>query len=202
MATITTRLTAADHGRPMTLAEFLEADLEEGHRYELARGVVEVTKVPNPDHGLVICHLLRIIARWEFTHPGVIHQFGGGSEFQLLLPALGSGRNPDVGVVFKGSPPDHRGYRPPSLVAEVISPRSRDRDLVAKREEYLAYGIQEYWIVDLPERRLVVLTRDGDTWVEQVCHGDQPIPSRLLSGLTATVADLWIDLGNTDADAD
>ena len=46
MATIATRIGPADHGRAMTLEEFREAEEEEGYRYELARGVLEVTEVP------------------------------------------------------------------------------------------------------------------------------------------------------------
>jgi hypothetical protein len=39
------RLGLADHGRKMTLEEFREADEENGYRYELARGVLEVSEV-------------------------------------------------------------------------------------------------------------------------------------------------------------
>jgi hypothetical protein len=38
MATITRRIGPADHGRRMTLDEFIAADFEEGWLYELARG--------------------------------------------------------------------------------------------------------------------------------------------------------------------
>ena len=46
MATVTTplRIGLADHGRAMTLDEFEEAGFEEGYRYELARGVLEVSE--------------------------------------------------------------------------------------------------------------------------------------------------------------
>ena len=48
MATTTAILLGpADHGRTMSLDEFMEAEVEEGYRYELARGVIEVTQVPN-----------------------------------------------------------------------------------------------------------------------------------------------------------
>ncbi len=52
MAAIATPLCIgpADHGRTMTLEEFLDAEAEEGYRYELARGVLEVTQVPNDLH--------------------------------------------------------------------------------------------------------------------------------------------------------
>jgi hypothetical protein len=52
MAAVTTvRIGPADHGRRMTLEEIREAEEEEGDRYELARGVVEVTDVPDDPHG-------------------------------------------------------------------------------------------------------------------------------------------------------
>ena len=46
MASLTLRIGPADHGRRMTLEEFREAEEEEGYRYELGRGVLEVTESP------------------------------------------------------------------------------------------------------------------------------------------------------------
>ena len=48
MATAATslRIGPADHGRRMTLAEFLDAEETPGYRCELARGVIEVSEVP------------------------------------------------------------------------------------------------------------------------------------------------------------
>ena len=51
MSTLATRIGPADHGRAMTLEEFRDAEEEPGYRYELARGVLEVTEVPNDPHG-------------------------------------------------------------------------------------------------------------------------------------------------------
>ena len=38
------RIGLADHGNNMTLEEFREAEEEDGYRYELARGVLEVSE--------------------------------------------------------------------------------------------------------------------------------------------------------------
>ncbi len=194
MATVATRIGPADHGRKMTMEEFLEAEEEEGYRYELARGVLEVTRVPGEPHGQVVCNLYRIVALHDQAHPGVILRYGGGDEFRLWVPGMLSGRNPDLGVVLRGTPIDLDGHRRPVLVAEVVSKSSIDRDHRAKREEYLAYGLLEYWIVDFLERKLTLLARRGDTWVERPCPDGQPIPSLVLRGLAATTADLWADL--------
>jgi len=194
MATITTRIGPADNGRKMTLGEFLETEDEPGHRSELARGVLEVTQVPNDPHGQVVFNIGTIVARYHAAHPGVILRAGGGNEFQLVLEEMGSGRNPDFSIVLKGAPKDYRGRRIPVLVAEVVSEGSVDRDYRAKREEYLAYGLLEYWIIDLMLQKMTLLVRHGDVWVERPCVEGQPIPSVVLPGLTATVSDLWIDL--------
>jgi Uma2 family endonuclease len=178
----------------MTIDEFLEAEEEPGYRYELARGVIEVTQVPNDPHGQVVSNLYRMAFRYDEAHPGQILRVGGGNEFQLVLPGMNSGRNPDFSIVFKGSAEDFRGRRMPALVAEVVSKDSVDRDYRAKRDEYLTFGIPEYWIIDLLLRKMTVLVRHGDTFVERPCSADQPIPSHLLRGLMATPDDLWIDL--------
>jgi Uma2 family endonuclease len=85
MATVTSTIIIgpADHGRLMTLEEFLEADVEEGYRYELARGVLEVTHFPNDPHGSMVWNILRFIALYDTSHPRVIHRAGGGSEFRF-----------------------------------------------------------------------------------------------------------------------
>lgn len=187
------RIGPADHGRSMTLDEFLEAEEEQGYRYELARGVLEVTPVPNDPHGLIVWTLLTAIAVYSREHPGIIYRAGGGSEFRLWLPAMVSGRNPDVAVALRGTPKDWRGRRPPSLAFEVVSEgrEAHERDYVTKRAEYLAYGLREYWIVDLPMKVVTVLIRDGDAWVEQVYRDDQLAVSLVLPGFAIRVSDLW-----------
>ena len=201
MATVATRIGPADHGRAMTLDEFLDAEAEEGHRYELARGVLEVTNVPNDPHGQIVHNLYRVVFRYDSAHPGRILRVGGGNEFQLLFPGFVSGRNPDLSVALKGATRNYRRRRDPVLVAEVVSAGSSDRDYRIKREEYLAYGLLEYWIIDPEARKLTLLVRDGDSWVDRVLQGDQVIPSLVLPGLAATVADLWIDLEEYEEEA-
>ena len=203
MATVRTRLGPADNGRVMTLDEYSDADVEEGYRYELARGVVEVTNVPNDPHGQVVSNLHGAFHYYKKTHLGVIRRIGGGSEFQLWIPELVSGRNPDLAVAFHGTPKDGRGRRPPRLVAEVVSARGAERDYRLKREEYWVHGLLEYWIVDPSLRRVtVLLRRDHSDWVEVVFEGDALIVGDLIPDLEVTVAELWdnADLDEPDED--
>jgi hypothetical protein len=71
-ATLPTLIGPSDHGRRMSLAAFIRADFEEGWLYELARGVVEVTEVPGPSHGMIVMRLVRLFVQYELRHPGVI----------------------------------------------------------------------------------------------------------------------------------
>ena len=70
--------------------------------------------------------------------------------------------------------------------------KAHDRDYRVEREEYLAYGLAEYWIVDPDERRIVVFLRDGGTWVEQAFSKPEESASGLgTAGVPAPLAELW-----------
>ncbi len=188
------RIGLADNGRAMTLEEYEDAEAEEGYRYELARGVLEVSEVPGESHGLIVCAFYDAVAAYRRAHPNVIFRYGGGSEFQLWLPALISGRNPDVAVALRNTPKDDRGFSPPALAIEVVSEgaEARRRDYETKREEYLAFGLREYWVVDPADRRVTVLIRAGDTWIERVFQGEQAAEGLVLPGFAVPLAELWV----------
>jgi len=196
MGIITTpfRIGPADNGRTMTLEDFLDAEVEEGYRYELARGVLEVTQVPNDPHGQVVMNLYDAISHYRRTHPGIVLRYGGGAEFQFLIPTVVSGRNPDLGIVLCGASKDWRGRAVAAVAAEVVSRGSERRDYEFKRAEYLAYGLLEYWIVDPLKRQVTVLSRQGDNWDEAVFRDQQVIGTQVLPGFVTTVAELWIDV--------
>ncbi len=74
----------------------------------------------------------------------------------LALPALTSEPEPDIAIVALNTPTNEAG-RPTSAsliieVAETSLAYDRDR----KDPLYAAAGIQEYWLVNLPERCLEV----------------------------------------------
>jgi Uma2 family endonuclease len=206
MATVATliRIGPADQGRMMTLDEFEEADLEEGYRYELARGVLEVSEVPDELHGVIVWALLRPIADYDRAHPRVIHRAGGGAEYRFRLPVMQSGRHLDVAVTLRNTPRDWRGFRRASMAFEVVSKgaEARERDYVTKRVEYLAYGLLEYWIVDPQEKMVTVLSRDGDAWREQVHRDDQQALSLVLPGFALRVSDLWNEIEEDEVETD
>ncbi len=189
----TLRIGLADNGRRMTLDEFLECEEEDGYRYELARGVLEVSEVPNDPHGYIVCNLSRGVGRYDDAHPGRILRFGEASGFRFWMPGMISGRNPDFAIVLAGATKGLRGRRRASIAFEVVSPgaEARHRDYVTKREEYLAYGLLEYWIIDPLDRKVIVLIRDGDIWVERVFGDGQVAQGVALPGFALAVDPLW-----------
>src|SRR3954465_10114607 len=98
MATMTRRIGPSDPGRRLSLDEFVEADWEEGWLYELARGVVDVTEVPAPNHGRIVCRLAPLFIDYDKQHPGVITYGAGSGECHMRLPGMVSDRHPDQAI--------------------------------------------------------------------------------------------------------
>jgi Uma2 family endonuclease len=183
----------ADHGRVMSLEEFLNAEEQDGYRYELARGVVEVTEVPSDPHAEIEWFLLKSLGLYDQAHPGLIHRAGASGSVRLWLPGMVSGRNPDLAVVLQGALKDDRNRLIPSLAMEIVSEgrEARQRDYVTKREEYLAFGLLEYWIIDRFERRVMVLIRRDDCWIEHIFLDGQVAAGLVLPGFAVPVAEIW-----------
>ncbi len=201
MATVRTRIGPADHGRKMTLEEFWDAEEQSGYLYELARGVLEVSEIPGIQHWQVVDNLHEAFSTYRREHPESILRIGHGSDVRYIIPELETDRHPDLAVVFRGTVQrDFRGRSLPVLGVEVVSPgiRAKKRDYLDKREDYLAVGLLEYWIVDPELRQITVLSRrevDGvAAWDEQIYRGDEVIANECLPESAGTVAELWVDV--------
>lgn len=78
----------------------------------------------------------------------------------------------------------------PDLVIEVLSDRTRAIDLVRKRALYAMAGVAEYWIADLTDRTLMVLTLvDGDYVVVE--QRDGVAGSLVVPGFEVAVVDVF-----------
>lgn len=185
------RVGPQDHGRRMSLEEFGPAEGEPGYRYELARGVIEVSDIPSFSHGSVVSRLHGQVYGYEAANPGWIKYHGRASECVLQLPGMQSERHPDLGIYLLPKPPGEQPWREwvPAIVVEVISKSSKKRDYEEKRAEYLAAGVIEYWILDPEKQALIVLKRDGDTFRETVVK--TTYETHLLPGFRLDVARLF-----------
>lgn len=188
------RIGPADHGRPMSLADFDLADGDAGYLYELSNGVITVVDVPGRPHFDMVYEVKRRLFEYAAAHPRRVYRIGGGGEVKLLVTDTESERHPDVALYKR--PPDDDGDDlwatwVPDLVVEVVSPSSAARDYGPKRDEYLRFGVGEYWVIDAGRGgagEMLVLRRVGGRWAETVVRPPDVYRPRLLPELAFDVA--------------
>src|SRR5687767_9904997 len=130
MIQVATTVGPADHGRRMTLEEFDTAVGIEGRLYELSRGVIVVTDVPNPPHARTVFALRRQLDAYCSSHLDVIYGIFGGAECKLLIQPTESERYPDLAVYKTKEPAEDSTVWSvwiPEVVIEVVSAESAAR---------------------------------------------------------------------------
>lgn len=173
-----------DNGRRMSLEEFEHAEGVPGYLYELSQGVIAVVDVPDEPHLAQIDCIRQQFSEYRAGHSGQIHRIAGSGECKILIADLASERHPDV-AVYKTPRPRGKDFWSlwiPEIVVEVVSLSSRFRDYEEKPEEYLRFGVREYWIVDAEKRQMTVLRRSRGKWAERVVHPGEIYKTRLLPG--------------------
>jgi Uma2 family endonuclease len=197
------RIGPQDDGRRMSFRRFQRAEGQEGYRYELASGVIEVTDVPGRIHARVLFEIERQL--WAFDHrqTGVIEHMAGGGFAKTEMPEMESERHPDYSVYLTPMPDDEYLWDKwtPTIAIEVVSAgsKARKRDYVTKRAEFLAAGILEYWIIDPQERQMLALTRHGDQWREQKLGERGKWSTPLLPGFTLELTQIFAVLDKPSA---
>ena len=188
------RIGPADHGRRMSLSDFDLADGDEGHLYELSNGVITVVDVPGKPHFDQVDEVNRQLHTYRSVHPHAVYRIGGGGEVKLLITGAESERHPDV-ALYKRPPDDGEddlwATWVPDLAIEVVSAGSAARDYGEKRDEYLRFGVREYWIIDADRGEageMLVLRRVGGRWVEKTVRPPEIHCPRLLPDLAFDVA--------------
>ena len=193
MTRIVTQVGPADHGRPMSLEEFDRAEGQEGHLYELSRGIITVTDVPGLEHQAQVAATHEQLVSYKLQHPGVVYRVVEGGSAKILLWELQSERHPDL-FLYKSHPTDRENVWStwvPELVVEVVSRSSRHRDYEERPEEYLRFGVSEYWIIDHEKREMLVLRRHGGRWVRKVVVEQDVHETKLLPGLRFALAPVF-----------
>jgi Uma2 family endonuclease len=187
MSRTTVQIGPSDNGKRMSLEEFDHAEGVEGHLYELSRGIITVMDVPNRGHLAQLDAARTQLYAYRSSHPDRIHTIASGGECKVLLSSEESERHPDLAIYLEApvaeSEEELWASWVPEIAVEIVSRSSRHRDYVDKREEYLKFGVREYWIIDAEKEEMLALRRSAGRWIERIVRAGQTYKTRLLPGL-------------------
>jgi Uma2 family endonuclease len=186
-----TRVTFADY-----LAYFDDSDT----KYELVDGELVAMAMGTGRHGETIEQVYRKISTEieRTAQPWIVRQGQIGVRCPRGI-GLDTARIPDVVVMLRDewqSLQDREAVigfdlSPPLLVIEVVSPSTKITDYRAKRTEYAARDIPEYWIVDPIEAKVsVFVLSDGWYDVTEFTNGDRVV-SPMFPELQLTPQDIF-----------
>ncbi|HEX3771643.1 MAG TPA: Uma2 family endonuclease [Polyangiaceae bacterium] len=184
---------------PVTTLEAWAA-LDEDDSRELVDGRLEDDEVPSAVHETVVRWLLVMLDAYLRPRGGFV--FGSGMK---LAVRARSGRVPDVVAYGPGKRPEARGLVkvPPDVVVEVVSPSPRDerRDRIQKPDDYAAFGVRYYWIVDPDYRSFEIWELGGDGRYVRAATGIAGKVERVpgLDGLIVDLDALWAEVDRLEA---
>jgi Uma2 family endonuclease len=164
---------------------------EDGRRYQLIEGDLDVTPAPSTTHQRVSLNLEFILTDHIRRHRlgAILH-----APIDVLL-APDTVLQPDIVFVARErlSIITERAVEgPPDLVVEILSPNSRRVDRTAKMRVYARFGVRECWLVDPEAQSFELLSLNGGAYVlAQAASGDETASSDLFPGLTLALDQLF-----------
>ena len=165
---------------------------DDGRRYEILDGELEVSPASSTRHQAVSRNLL-----WVLHGHG--RERGLGSVYYapidvILAPATVV--QPDLVFVAAGREAivtERAIEGPPDLVVEILSSWSVLRDRVAKAALYARYGVRQYWVVDPEARILEVYQLEGAAYRLVGTHeGAARVRTVLLPDLEIDLGGVWV----------
>jgi Uma2 family endonuclease len=177
---------------PLTYEDYVELP-DDGRRYEILDGELDVSPAPIPRHQVALQNLHLIIGRYVKERKlGVVFI----SPIDLIL-APTTVVQPDLLFIPAGREAiiTRRAIEaPPELVVEVLSTWTARKDRTTKAKLYARYGVGSYWIVDAAARTLEIFERIDGEFRLAATHGDDAVvTSPLFPGLEIRLADVWPD---------
>ena len=179
--------------RRLTLTEW--AALPEADSGEYVDGVLEGEEMPDFVHEAVVAWLVEHLRGWVRPRGG----FVGASGVKYVVSQQ-RGRKPDLSVFLAPRKPPARGVVevPPDIAVEVVSPSPSDarRDRVTKLDEYAAFGVSHYWIVDPTLRSFEVFELADDGAYKHVLGASEGSIENVpgCAGLAIDLDSLWSEV--------
>lgn len=157
---------------PITVEEYLEAELYADTRHEYVYGEVFALAGGSVTHNVIGANVVRLLGNAAGAACRVY-----GSDMKLRSEAE-IFYYPDIMVVCE-DPADEYFETSPCIVVEVVSPSTARKDRLEKRFAYLALeSLQLYLLVDSRRREVTGYYRQANGWEERAfSEGDEiPVP--------------------------
>ncbi len=187
------KLGPRDQGRAMTFEEFIAADFEDGHKYELIHGRLRVAPLPNLPADWLEEWLLDQLKAYARHRPDVLNHVTNKARVYVEGRDDVSYPEPDI-TAYKNFPREQwlaTRWREvsPVLVVEVLDPDNPGKDTVRNVDVYLAVpSIREYWVLDtrdgFDKPKLLVHRRHGQDWRKIEVPFKKAYTTRLLPGFS------------------
>lgn len=163
-----------------TYKDYLE--FPEDFRCELIDGIVCDMGAPRRYHQALSHRLASDVERFFRNHECRSYP----APFDVLLPEAGESEmdstnvvQPDLVVYCDRSKLTDAGATgAPDLVVEILSPSTKDRDLLVKLGLYERHGVREYWIVDGDSQILLQFARNEQGKLDREAAAKPPAEVR------------------------
>ncbi len=179
-------------GEKISYEDFLKLSDESENRYEYINREVYLIASPSYDHQVIIMEISNIMYNWfkgkkcrPLTAP-----------FDVTLTKDGSKNvvQPDIIVVCdtENINEKRRYTGVPTLIAEVISESSQQKDMLKKLDLYFHAGIKEYWIVNpLRKEAYVYCFENQDIKEYRVYKRAETVQSMTFEGLEIPLGQIF-----------
>jgi Uma2 family endonuclease len=164
---------------------------EDGCRYELYEGELEVSAAPIPRHQAALLNLASTLLVYCRDHDlGTVLT----APTDVLLSNI-TVVEPDILFVAKDRESiigDRYISGPPDLVVEVLSPSTASRDRHTKRQLYARHGVPHYWTFD-PNLQIAEASDlvDGAYHVSVHATGSESFSAEPFPELSVSLAAIW-----------
>lgn len=124
----------------ITINEFYKIDFKDGIIYELIDGIVCMSK-PNIEHQRISGKIIRkFIEYFDNKKCEPLQEIEIKLKEDILVP--------DISVICDDSNLTEQRYNgAPTIVVEILSPSTAQKDLFTKLYKYDISGVEEYWII-------------------------------------------------------